>query len=218
MNAVRPSRFRASVLDDGVHDVEPLCLVGGLRLRQPDPDDEGAGAVDHVHQTADASSVLPPPDGAAEGVDRHALGETRHVGLVVVAAEAEHDRPWAQLLQLCPDLLEPVDHVRPREPGRDASVDAADRLDRGARAGRPDDREARRDDERVAGNPQAELLARRERELSGARASAWLIPTWATRASSAERAARSRCRSRPRPTGRSAPARPSAAGRAAARG
>ena len=41
------------------------------------------------------------------------------------------------------DRLEPVEHVGAREPGRDAAVDAADRLDRGARAGRADDRVAR---------------------------------------------------------------------------
>ena len=52
------------------------------------------------------------------------------------------------------------------------AVDAADRLDHGAAARRPNDRVARRDHERVAGDPEAELLLGREGDL-GRQAWAW---------------------------------------------
>ena len=78
------------------------------------------------------------------------------------AAEHEDDGPRPLLLHHLAHVLEPVEDVGPLEPARDPAVDLADRLDRAALADRAQDRLAGDDDERVARDPDAERLLRRE--------------------------------------------------------
>ncbi len=92
----------------------------------------------------DPAPVLRVPGRAREGADRGALGEPRHVVVVVVRAEVEDDDLAAAApspaSQISWNQLKTSGRVRP---GGDVPVDAADRLDHGAPARRPDDRVAR---------------------------------------------------------------------------
>ena len=67
------------------------------------------------------------------------------------------------------DVREPVEDVGPLEPARDPSVDAVDGADRRVPGDRAEERLARDDDERVAGDPDAELALRRELHALGGR-------------------------------------------------
>ena len=79
--------------------------------------------------------------------------------MVVVATEVEDDCVRPELPYLLPDVREPVEDVGALEPGGDAAVRAAsDRQDGAGPAGGADDRPARCDHERVAGDPDAELV------------------------------------------------------------
>ena len=80
--------------------------------------------------------------------------------MVVVAAEHEDDRSRLLLPHHLARVREPVEDVRPLETAGDAAVDLADRLDDRARADGAEERLAGDDDERVAGDPEAELALR----------------------------------------------------------
>ena len=165
MKAARPSRLRASFWATALTTSNRLRLLGRAGLRQADPDDEATGPVDQSirppTRRAYSRRQAEPPKSSIETPS----GSPGHVGLVVVAAESEHDGARPELLDARPDLLEPVEDVGAREAGCDAPVDAADGLDHRARAGSPHDRVAGRDHERVARDPEAQLLLRRERDL-----------------------------------------------------
>jgi hypothetical protein len=89
--------------------------------------------------------------------------------VVVVRAEHEDDRTRLLLLRHLAHVLEPVEDVGSLEPARDPAVDLADRLDHGAGADRAQERLAGDDDERVAGDPEAQLSLGRELLAAGRR-------------------------------------------------
>ena len=89
------------------------------------------------------------------------------IAAIVVGSEVEDDDVRVESLDLRRQLLEPVEDVGARQPGRDVAVDASDRLDHGAGDRRANDRVAGHDHERVSRDPEAQLLLRRERPLGG---------------------------------------------------
>ena len=89
--------------------------------------------------------------------------------VVVVAPETEDDRVDPPLLDLLGDVAEPVEDVRAGETGGDAAVDVPNRLHGVVASQGSVDRIPRRDDERVAGDPEAHLVPGGERDLLGLR-------------------------------------------------
>ena len=162
--AARPGRFAASLCTIALIMSKRCVCVGVARDGQPDPDEVRAVPRDRVHhRPPPGAGTRPASSGCRRCRPRVPSGSPVMKSWSSLPPNMSTTAPRLSFERISSrDVREPVEDVRALEPGRDPAVDLAGGRDRAVARRRAEERLAGNDDERVAGDPDAELALRRE--------------------------------------------------------